>query len=475
MNVRFATFLAAIAVAVGSADAAARVHPSVHRALRQDGTVDLIVRLAQTTESTLESIQEAAFSSRTAKVEAVKSKLQEQSKVASAEVESLLSKEASGLHGGYKNFWISNQVSIKGASFELVTKLAGLASVAEIREEEIIFEAKPIADAKGQTNELVGQEWGIKRIGANKIWADGNIGQGVIVGSIDSGVRGTHEALSRNFLGSHGWFDAENQTALSYDISGHGTHTMGTIAGSHGVGVAPGATWLTCKGSRIYQTAEGPKVGFSQADLNVCAQFILCPTKPDGSDADCSKAPRVVNNSWGGAGGRNFFDGVIDAWIKAGIVPVFSQGNSGPECSTAGSPGDNTRVIGVGATGETDNLAWFSSKGPSLFGRRKPDISAPGFYIRSSYFGSDNDYQVLSGTSMAAPHVAGSIALLLATQPDLAIDEVKVALYTTTDQKGLQPSNYTCGGTSDAAWPNNQWGHGRLNILNAYEGFRPAP
>ncbi|KAF1322697.1 hypothetical protein FI667_g11081, partial [Globisporangium splendens] len=474
MNVRLAAFLAALAVAAGATNAAT-VHPNVHRKLRRDGTVDLIVRLSQTTESTLESIQEAAFSSRTAKVEAVKSKLQEQSKIASAEIESLLSKEANGLHGGYKNFWISNQVSIKGASFELVTKLAGLASVGEIREQKIIYQKEPIVETSGQTNELVGQEWGIKRIGANKVWADGNIGQGVIVGSIDSGVRGTHEALKRNFLGSHGWFDAENQTALSYDISGHGTHTMGTIAGSHGVGVAPGATWLTCKGSRIYQTAEGPKVGFSDEDLNACAQFILCPTKYDGSDADCSKAPRVVSNSWGGDGGDDFFKDVVAAWIKAGIVPVFALGNSGPECSTAGSPGDYRNVIGVGATGETDNLAWFSSKGPSLFGNRKPDISAPGFYIRSAYFGSDNDYRVLSGTSMATPHVTGSIALLLAAQPDLAIDEIKVALYTTTDQKGLQSSNYTCGGTSDAAWPNNQWGHGRLNVLNAYEGFRPAP
>uniref|UniRef100_K3WRN9 subtilisin n=1 Tax=Globisporangium ultimum (strain ATCC 200006 / CBS 805.95 / DAOM BR144) TaxID=431595 RepID=K3WRN9_GLOUD len=472
MNIRFAAFLAAIAVVAGATNAAT-VHPNVHRKLRQDGTVDLIVRLAQTTESTLESIQEAAFSSRTAKVEAVKSKLQEQSKVASAEVESLLSKEASGLHGGYKNFWISNQVSIKGASFELVTKLAGLSSVGEIREQILIYES-PVLDLKPDVNELVSQEWGIQRIGANKIWADGNIGQGVLVATIDSGVRSTHEALKRNFLGSHGWFDAENQTAIPYDLSGHGTHTMGTIAGSHGVGVAPGATWLACKGSRIYQTETGPKVTFSEEDLNTCAQFILCPTDTDGNNSDCSKAPRIVSNSWGGAGGQDFFDGVINAWIKAGIIPVFSQGNSGPACGTAGSPGDNTRVIGVGATGATDNLAYFSSRGPTVFGRRKPDISAPGFYIRSSYFGSDNDYQVLSGTSMAAPHVAGSIALLLATQPNLAIDEVKVALYTTTDQKGLQPSNYTCGGTSDAAWPNNQWGHGRLNILNAYEGFRPA-
>ncbi|GAB9474726.1 hypothetical protein Gpo141_00011844, partial [Globisporangium polare] len=176
-----------------------------------------------------------------------------------------------------------------------------------------------------------------------------------------------------------------------------------------------------------------------------------------------------------GSGGDLWFKSAVDAWVKAGIVPVFSAGNSGPECGTAGSPGDYPNVIGVGATDSDDLLAWFSSVGPTVAGRRKPDISAPGFYIKSSVPDSDTSYDVYSGTSMAAPHVTGAIALLLSAQPDLAIDEVKIALYTTTDQKGLGATNMTCGGTSDLVWPNNQYGHGRLNVLNAYEGFRPAP
>ncbi|KAF1322725.1 hypothetical protein FI667_g11083, partial [Globisporangium splendens] len=474
MNVRFTAFLAALAVATGTANAAPRVHPNVHRALRKDGTVDLVVELAQTTESTLESIQEAAFSSRTAKIEAIKDKLQAQSKIASAEVEKVLSQESSGLHGGFKNLWISNQVYVESASFELVEKLAGLPSISEILEQEVIYIEKP--EVVSDNNELVGQEWGIQRIGANKVWADGNIGQGVIVGSIDTGVRATHEALKRNFLGKNGWYDPEKNAPEPYDIDGHGSHTMGTIAGSKGVGVAPGAQWISCKGCREYESDTGPAVSCPQVDLLTCAQWMLCPTDTNGENEDCSKAPRVVSNSWGGAGGRPYFQAAAAAWVKAGIVPVFAQGNSGRNgCATAGSPGDYPNVIGVGSSTSTDALSAYSGKGPTLnTNRRKPDITAPGQLVRSLSNETDNAYMTISGTSMAAPHVAGAIALLVSAQPDLAIDEIKVALYTTTDQKGLVLTNYTCGGTSDANWPNNQWGHGRLNVLNAYEGFRPA-
>ncbi|GAB9474759.1 hypothetical protein Gpo141_00011876 [Globisporangium polare] len=474
MNVRLAAFLAALAIAAGSADAAARVHPGVHRALRKDGKVNLVIELTQTTESTLESIKESAFSSRTAKVQAVKDKLQAQSKIASAEVTKVLSQESTGLHGGFKNFWISNQVTIEGASFELVEKLAGLDSVGTVREQQMIKIEKPqvVDDSK----ELVGQEWGVKKIGANKVWADGNIGQGVIVGAIDTGVRGTHETLKRNFLGKNGWYDPELQSADPYDIDGHGSHTMATIAGAKGVGVAPGAQWIACKGCRVYEYEDGPDVGCSEEDLLVCAEFMLCPTDHLGENPDCSKAPRVVSNSWGGGQGDFFYKGAVDAWIKAGIVPVFAQGNDGRKgCNTADSPGDYPSVIGVGATTSVDALAAFSGKGPTVGGRRKPDISAPGQQVRAATNTSDTDYMTISGTSMATPHVSGAVALLLSAQPDMAVDEVKVALYTTTTQTGLRASNYTCGGTSDKAWPNNQWGHGLLNVFNAYEGFRPAP
>ncbi|KAF1328144.1 hypothetical protein FI667_g7173, partial [Globisporangium splendens] len=464
MNIRFATFLAAIAAFAGSAAALPRVHPGVHRALQKDGTVNLIVVLSQTTESALESIQEAAYATRADRINAIKSKLVETNKQASAEVESLLTKEAAGSHDGYKNFWISNQVFIDSASFDLVVQLAGLSSVSEIREERSfpVFKPQP-----SETKELVGQETSIKVIGANQVWADGNIGQGVIVSSIDTGVRGTHEALKRNFRGQYGWYDPEAKLPEPYDQAGHGTHTMGTIAGSKGVGVAPGATWMTCRGCRTDDCFD--------SDLLACAQWILCPTLTDGTKEDCSKAPQVVSNSWGGGQGDDWYKPAVDAWVKAGIIPVFAAGNEGPNCTTVSSPGDYPNVITVGSVTTWDLVDSWSSRGPTVNGRRKPDIMAPGYMIRSAWNETDDGYETISGTSMATPHVTGSIALLLAQNPDVSPDEIKVALYTTTKQTNMEPSGYTCGGTSDQVWPNNQYGHGRLSIIDAYEGFRPAP
>ncbi|GAB9476306.1 hypothetical protein Gpo141_00013374 [Globisporangium polare] len=471
MDVRLATFLTGLALASAATDALSTVHPGVHRALRTAGTVDLVIELTQTTESTLESLKEDAYASRTAKIEALKNRLQALSKAASGEVVKVLSKEATGLHEGFRNFWITNQITVDSASFEMVEKLAALDSVANIREQEYITIEK-LSSSTSSSKEAVRQAWGVAKIGAPGVWTDGNnTGQGVIVGGIDTGVLGTHEALIGNFLGAKGWYDPETEGTDPYDIDGHGSHTMGTVAGSHGIGVAPGVQWIACKACRYYPIAEGEgqEVKCAEADLLSCAQFMVCPTDPDGKNPDCSKAPRVINNSWGGAGGRPYFKPAVDAWIKAGIVPVFSQGNTGGNgCATAGSPGDYPNVIGVGATDSTDALSYFSSKGPTIDTQAlKPDISAPGDSIRSADFLAEDGYWTTSGTSTAAPHVTGAIALLLSAQPELSFDEVKMALYTTSVQAGLGASSYTCGNTSDLVWPNNQYGYGRLNALSA--------
>ncbi|KAJ0392455.1 hypothetical protein ATCC90586_004749 [Pythium insidiosum] len=328
---------------------------------------------------------------------------------------------------------------------------------------------EPIVEAASAAHEAVtGQEWGVKRIGAPQVWADGTTGQGIVVGVIDTGARSTHEVLKRGFLGKYGWLDPETKSAKPYDPFGHGTHVVGTIAGANGFGVAPAAKWMMCKACRVGKKCP-------ETDLLDCAQFMLCPTDTDGKNPDCSKAPRIVSNSWGGGQGNFWYKDAVNAWIKAGMVPVFAMGNAGQYgCETANSPGDYPNVIGVGSTTIRDELSWFSSRGPTVNGRTKPDISAPGSSIKSAYNGSDVDYAYLSGTSMATPHVSGAVALLLSQNPEMELDEIKVTLYTTTDQSGLW-SNETCGGTSDAVWPNNQFGHGRLNIFNAYQGFRPAP
>ncbi|TMW69678.1 hypothetical protein Poli38472_001834 [Pythium oligandrum] len=462
---KFAPLVIASALLASDASAA-RVDPAVHRTLRQQGTVNLIVTMLKSTKETLSSVKEASFTSRGALIEDVVSRLQQHAEDTQVEIGALMAKESSGEYTKAESYWISNQVYIQGATAGFLDRLAALPSVGEIREEEIYRIPEVIsapANASNATN-----EWGIEMIQAPAVWATGNTGRGVIVGAIDTGVRGTHEAVKANFRGAYGWFDPESKKAEPYDNNGHGSHVMGTIAGAKGVGVAPGATWMACKGCR--------DTGCPQSDLLACFQFMTCPTDTDGKNADCSKAPHLVSNSWGGGQGAPTYFAAVAAWQAAGIIPIFANGNSGRSgCSTVNSPGDYPDVISVGATDSSDALADFSGKGPTMGGFMKPDISAPGVDVRSAWFNGDDAYNTISGTSMATPHVSGAVALLLAAKPGIKYDQVLEALTKNVDTESLKPSGYSCDNTKDGVFPNNMYGHGRLNALKLVSGTSAAP
>jgi subtilisin family serine protease len=205
----------------------------------------------------------------------------------------------------------------------------------------------------------------------------------------------------------------------------------------------------------------------SESDLLDCAQFTACPTLWEGSMPDCSKAPHVTSNSWGStAGGDTWIDYTIEAFKAAGVIPVFSTGNSGSSCSSTGSPGDRA-VIGVAATDLTEAIAYFSSRGPATGTTElKPDISAPGVEVLSSWNTGDGQYAYLSGTSMACPHVSGGVALLISAKPELAGDYevVKKALLENAFSSALTGTSRTWGGITDTEFPNNVFGNGRLDI-----------
>jgi len=209
--------------------------------------------------------------------------------------------------------------------------------------------------------------------------------------------------------------------------------------------------------------------GCPQSALLACGQWVICPTDALGRNPDCSKAPRVVSNSWGGAGGQTWYNDVIKAWNEAGIIGLFAIGNDGPECSTAGSPGDQPGIISVGATDINDTVASFSSRGPKKTpdGTVTPLIVAPGAEINSAYHLTDNAYQVLSGTSMATPLAAGVTALLLSKNPQLTREEVTQLLYPTT-QRNLGSTGSTCGKNAENVYPNDVAGHGRIDANQAF-------
>jgi len=302
-------------------------------------------------------------------------------------------------------------------------------------------------------------QWNISKIGADRVQSElGVTGQGVVVASLDTGVRYTHAKLRESYKcagTSHTacWLDTVSDQTAPYDDVGHGTHTVGTAVGAGGIGVAPGARWIACK-------AFSPEGGWSD-DIIACLDWLLAP---GGSTAN---APDVVINSWGNKDGSTTeFQSSIANLISAGIYPIFSNGNEGGStpCGNVGAPASYTDVVGVGSTDQNDIIASDSSRGSSPFGVIKPDLVAPGVGISSAWKGSDTDEKEISGTSMAAPHVAGLAALLLAANPGLSPDQMTAIMKNTA----LPIRSLEC---SSADFPNNAYGWGRIR---AYEAVRAA-
>jgi subtilisin family serine protease len=181
----------------------------------------------------------------------------------------------------------------------------------------------------------------------------------------------------------------------------------------------------------------------------------------------------VVNNSWGAAlldpEYLDWFKPAIEVWVAAGVIPVFAQGNFGPDCATAGVPGDLDIVLAVGAVDELNSLAAFSSRGPGSprdgHARIKPDLVAPGQAILSC--GKQGELVSMSGTSMAAPHVTGGVAVLLGAHPGWDFYKVRDVVLETASRKKLrepQLGQQACYGVRWDTFPNYHYGHGLLDV-----------
>jgi subtilisin family serine protease len=431
------------------------------------GTANIFVKMS--TDADLSSAEN--ISDRTERLEFVYSVLTSQSTASQRAITRFLDRR--GVR--YQSFWINNSIYIYDADAALANALAQRSDVAYVRGDHEVPLEEPVFSEESASR-LNAVEWNVQMINADDVWAQGITGEGVVVANIDTGVRYTHEALVNQYRGNNGdgtfshdynWWDPNMALAAPADNVDHGTHTMGTMVGGDGpgpftedIGIAPGAKWIAAKGCA--------NISCSDFRLISSAQWIACPTRVDGTNPDCSKAPDIVNNSWGGGGGDPWYNSYVRSWLMAGILPVFSIGNSGPACSTAGSPGDYSLAIGVGATDINDVLADFSSKGPGDFRKLKPDFSAPGVAVRSSVRGSDSAYAVFSGTSMAAPHVSGTAALILSADPGVGLLGIYNALRNTTvTSLGSPPGPTSCAGRSYDVFPNAIYGWGRIDAAAA--------
>jgi hypothetical protein len=367
----------------------------------------------------------------------------------------------------HQPFWVVNTIKVT-ADRATRAEIARRSDVDKILPDRT-YQLPPIQRSRALPK-LQNLEWGLSNIHAPEVWNSfGARGEGIVVANIDSGVQFDHSALVRQYRGNQGggvfdhnynWFDPANvcgkPSLAPCDNAGHGTHTMGTMVGDDGdpgtnqIGVAPHARWIAAKGCE--------SSGCSLSSLLAAAQWVLAPTDLTGANPQPDRRPHIVNNSWGGGGGDPFYQEMVQSWIAAGIFPAFANGNEGPGCSTSGSPGDYPESYAVGAYDVSNNIAVFSSRGSSLLGGIKPNISAPGVAVRSSVPG--NAYDVYSGTSMATPHLAGTVALLWSAAPAIMgdINATRALL----GQTAIDTPDLSCGGTPEN---NNVFGEGRLDAF----------
>ncbi|MGW4498735.1 S8 family serine peptidase [Micromonospora sp. NPDC004336] len=382
-------------------------------------------------------------------------------KKTAADSQTKIRAELDGAGAKYQTFWATNAIKVSGGSLAMAQSFAAHAEV------EGLY--APVAYAvpevtKGTDEKTVNAlEWGIANINADDVWSQYGVkGAGITVANIDTGVQFDHPALVNSYRGNNGdgtfdhnynWFNAAGTCAAApCDSNGHGTHTMGTMAGSAGanqIGVAPEVKWIAANGCCP-----------NDAALVTSGQWMLEPTDLSGQNPDASKRPNIINNSWGTTIPSNdpFMEDVTLAWTASGIFGIWSNGNSGSACQTSGSPGSLVSNYSAGAYDVNNNIAAFSSRGAGQNGEIKPNIAAPGVNVRSSIPGSG--YASYNGTSMAAPHLAGTVALLWSAAPALVgdINATRALL----DNSAVDKADAQCGGTAD---DNNVFGEGRLDAL----------
>ncbi len=380
----------------------------------------------------------------------------------------------------YKSYWIDNYVFVRATKATL-ERLAGRDDLAELYENpriELVAQMEEIVapvERSASLRDTGRAEPNLVVIGCRQVWKRGLTGKGRVVCTIDTGVEGVHKALRSRWRGrrpgvtsKEAWFDPVQSFPIPHTYGpinsttrSHGTHVTGIICGIDTsltingtdtvrfvvtIGVAPEADWIA---------AAVVDNGASGAGILDALQWAA---DPDGHPNTIEDVPDVVNNSWAfpTTGSTNnltcnsFFWQTIDNLEAAGAVAVFAAGNSGPGAKSIGNPADrgtspfSSFAVGnfdlnsvavdsdnpdsvVGFTGAIEKT---SSRGPTECGpdSLKPEVAAPGTNIYSSVFGNQLDSLFWTGTSMAAPHVAGAVAILRQYNPNATVDTIKWAL-----------------------------------------------
>ena len=384
----------------------------------------------------------------------------------------LRQEQAAGRVGEHiRSLWIANVIGLK-ATPEVIRRVARRDDVAYVNYDQPVGkEIFPVGPWEDQEfpSEI---ECGVDLMGAPQVWDElGITGAGTVVGVIDTGCCLTHPDLANQvwvnvdevannnidddgngFVDDVNGWNFENNNKDVTDFWGHGTHVTGTVVGDGAqgtqTGMAHNAQFMTIK---FWNSFSGEQTVWDGMQYGV------------DNDADVLTAslgwPHSMNPD------RVVWRTVCENAIAAGVLVTYAAGNEGSCCGidSVRTPGDVPDVITVGATDCNDNIAWFSSTGPVTWedippyndwphppGKIKPTIAAPGVQTKSTS-SACSGYLFLDGTSMATPHIAGTLALMLEANPDLQqLDAIEILQGTALDLGSEGEDNTFGAGRVDA-------------------------
>ncbi|MEP0827085.1 MAG: S8 family serine peptidase [bacterium] len=361
----------------------------------------------------------------------------------------------------FREFWVAPvlQVTLPLSQLPKITRLSAVTSIVDNAPVEYIA---PIDEQLPRLNKISAVSTHLSALNIPYLWNRGLRGRGRLVCSFDTGVEGSHPALSSKWRGSKtsysaAWFAPALTDTIPIDKVGHGTHTMGIMVGNAAAdsfGVAPDAEWITAA-----VIDQGRTLSNTVADIIAAFQWAL---NPDNNLSTVNDMPDVILNSWGIPTSifppcDGTFNQVIDNVEAAGIVTIFAAGNEGPDPMTLRIPANRAssplNSFAVGALDAANlTIANFSSRGPSSCDNTKikPEVVAPGVSVYSSYKGGT--YRLMSGTSMSAPFIAGLVALMRQYNPNATVAEIKTAIINSCRDLGAAGEDNSYGyGLPDAS------------------------
>ncbi|MBK9109899.1 MAG: S8 family peptidase [Saprospiraceae bacterium] len=395
----------------------------------------------------------------------------------------------------YKTFFVANVIHAE-IDREAISFLQAQTGIEKISYDAHLNFQFPQTDASAIMHQRAPEiTWGIQQMNVPAVWDLGIKGKGIVVAGEDTGVKWDVNGLKSKYRGfengqtdhNYNWHDAihaisplsgspDNPCGLNVkepcDDHSHGTHTVGTMVGSTDeqlFGVAPEAQWIGC---RNMERGNGALSTYIE-----CFEFFLAPHDLNGQNHNPTKAPHVINNSWycsleEGCDTSSYpiMERVIENLRKAGVVVVVSAGNDGASCNTLKHiPAIYEESFTVGSVRQDLKISDFSSNGPVnnyKATRVKPNVVAPGSDVLSVL--PDGNFASWNGTSMAGPHVAGLVALMISANPLLSgqVERIEQIIEETATRIN---SDFDCWPSTGSSIPNNTFGFGFVNALAAVE------